>query len=144
VPEASTTIVIERPVEEVFAFLADAENDKRWRQGVIEITKAGGQGVGTAYRQVVSGPGGRRIDADIEITEFVPDQRIAFRTTAGPVRPTGSYDLRAVDGGTELSFALDVHLNGFKKLMTPMVSRTLRSELGGLAELKRVLEKVET
>ena len=35
-----------------------------------------------------SGPAasGRRVDADIEITEMIPDQRIEFRTVKGPVR----------------------------------------------------------
>jgi hypothetical protein len=86
--------------------------------GVIEITKTSGQGVGTTYRQIVRGPGGRRIDADIEITELVP-QRIAFKTTKGPVRPTGSYDLQAADGGTEVTFRLAADLGGRKKLMAP-------------------------
>ena len=95
-PEESNTITIARPAGDVFAFLADAENDKLWRPGVVEIARTGGQGVGTTYHQVVSGPGGRRVDADIEITEFLPDERIAFRTTKGPIRPTGSYDLREV------------------------------------------------
>ena len=82
-PEESNTITIARPAGDVFAFLADAENDKLWRPGVVEIARTGGQGVGTTYHQVVSGPGGRRVDADIEITEFLPDERIAFRTTKG-------------------------------------------------------------
>lgn len=139
-PEASNTTTISRPVDEVFAFLADAENDKRWRQSVVEITRTAGTGVGTTYRQVVSGPGGRRVDADLEITEFVPDQRIAFKTTTGPVRPTGSYDLRDHDGHTEVTFRLAAKLTGPKRLMSPMVSKTMASEVAALAELKRVLE----
>jgi uncharacterized protein YndB with AHSA1/START domain len=99
-----------------------------------------GQGVGTTYRQVVAGPGGRRIDADVEITEFVPDQRIAFRTTKGPVRPTGTYDLRARDGGTELTFHLTVKLSGLKNLISPMVGKTMKAEVAALTQLKRVLE----
>jgi len=99
-PEESNTITIARPAGDVFAFLADAENDKQWRGGVIEMTRTSGQGGGATYRQIVAGPGGRRIDADVEITEFIPGQRIAFRTTQGPVRPTGSYDLQAGEGGT--------------------------------------------
>ena len=139
-PEEWNTIVVERPVGDVYAFLADAENDRQWRRGVIEITRSGGQGVGATYRQIVSGPGGRRVDADIEITELVPDQRIAFRTIKGPVRPSGSYDLRPGGGGTELTFRLRADLNGVKKLMAPMVSRTMRTEVAALADLKRVLE----
>jgi carbon monoxide dehydrogenase subunit G len=119
-PEASNSITISRPVTDVFSFLANAENDRQWRRGVIEITKTSGQGVGTTYRQIVAGPGGRRIDADVEITEFVPDQRMAFKTTKGPVRPTGSYDLRAGNGRTEVTFRLAAHLGGLKKLMAPM------------------------
>jgi uncharacterized membrane protein len=96
--------------------------------------------VGTTYRQVVAGPGGRRIDADVEITEFVPDQHIAFRTTKGPVRPTGTYDLRAQDGSTELTFRLTVKLSGLKALMAPMVGKTMKAEVAALTQLKRVLE----
>ena len=139
-PEASNSIIIARPVSDVFSFLANAENDKQWRSGVIEITRAGGQGVGTTYRQVVGGPGGRRIDADIEITELVADQRIAFKTTKGPVRPAGSYDLQATDAGTQVTFRLAASLGGLKKLMGPTVSKTMKSEVSQLAELKRILE----
>jgi len=122
-PEESNTITIARPAGDVFAFLADAENDKQWRGGVIEMTRTSGQGVGATYRQIVAGPGGRRIDADVEITELIPDQRIAFRTTQGPVRPIGSYDLRAGEGGTVVTFRLAATLGGVKKLMAPMVAK---------------------
>jgi len=127
-PEESNTITIARPVGDVFAFLANGENDRQWRSGVIEMTRTGGHGVGTTYRQVVA------------ITEFVPDQRIAFRTTKGPVRPTGTYDLRARDGSTELTFRLTVKLSGLKTLMAPMVGKTMKAEVAALTQLKRVLE----
>jgi uncharacterized protein YndB with AHSA1/START domain len=139
-PEESNAVVIARSVGDVFAFLADAENDTKWRKGIVEITRTGGQGVGTTYRQIVSGPGGRQIDADVEITEFAPNERIAFRTTKGPVRPLGSYDLRPNADGTEVTFRLAAKLEGVKKLMGPMVAKTMKSEVGALVELKRVLE----
>ena len=59
-PEESNTITIARPAGDVFAFLADAENDKLWRPGVVEIARTGGQGVGTTYHQVVSGRRGTK------------------------------------------------------------------------------------
>jgi len=139
-PEESNTVTIARPAGEVFAFLANAENDTQWRGRVIEMTRTSGQGVGTTYRQIVAGPGGRRIDADGEITEIVADQRIAFRTTKGPVRPTGSYELHAGAGGTVVTFRLAAKLGGVKKLIAPMVAKTMKSEVAALTELKRVLE----
>lgn len=139
-PEQSKTVSIARPVSAVFAFLADAENDKRWRHGVLEMTRTGGEGVGTTYRQVLKGPNGRRIDADIQTTELVADRRIAFRTVTGPIRTAGSYDLQPIDNGTEVTFRLIAKLVGVKKLMTPLVIMAMKSEVDALSELKRVLE----
>jgi uncharacterized membrane protein len=85
----------------------------------------------------------RAITADIEITELTPDRRIAFRTTTGPVRPAGSYELApSDDGGTRVTFTLSAEVGGIKKLvMGSMVQKTMNSEVGALTELKRVLER---
>jgi uncharacterized protein YndB with AHSA1/START domain len=139
-PEASNETMIAQPPEVVFAYLANAENDAEWRPAVIEIARAHGDGVGTRYRQVVGGPGGRRIDADIEITEYEPDRRLAFRTVAGPVRPTGTYELDPADGGTRVRFTLRADLTGPKRLMAPMVRKAMASEVANLENLKRKLE----
>ena len=138
-PEASNETMIAQPPEVVFAYLANAENDPEWRPGVVEIERVRGDGVGTRYRQIMSS-GRRRINADIEITEYEPDRRLAFRTVVGPVRPTGTYELTPADGGTTVRFSLRADLPGVKKLMTPMVRRTMVSEVANLENLKRRLE----
>jgi hypothetical protein len=45
------TVVIDRPIEEVFDFLADGENDPKFSPRVLEIKKTtdGPPGVGTVY-----------------------------------------------------------------------------------------------
>ena len=43
---SSRSIVIHRPITEVFAFFADAENDPQWRSEVKEIKREGELGVG--------------------------------------------------------------------------------------------------
>lgn len=139
-PEATAETTIARPPAVVFAYLADAENDRNWRPGVAEITRTSGEGVGTRYRQVVNGPGGRTVDADIEITAYEPERRISFQTVTGPVRPSGTYELDPVDGGTRVRLTLATELRGLKKAMSPMVSRTMQSEVANLENLKRTLE----
>jgi|ERR1700733_2783254 len=67
-PHAQRTIVIARPPAEVYAFFADAENDKSWRPGVALIRREGPLAVGTRYTQRIAGPGGRQVAADVEIT----------------------------------------------------------------------------
>ncbi|MFI5261428.1 MAG: SRPBCC family protein [Candidatus Limnocylindrales bacterium] len=141
-PQASYTVTIDRPVEAVFAFVADGEKCLQWRPGVLDIKRIGGDGVGARYAQGVKGPMGRRVAADYEITVFEPDRRLEFRTTSGPARPHGRYDLGAVDGGTRLTFALDVQLTGLSKLlMGGTVQKTMDAEVKNLDNLKRVLER---
>jgi uncharacterized membrane protein len=89
----------------------------------------------------VKGPGGRRIDADIEITEFRPDELIGFRAISGPVRPTGRYELTPAANGTRVRFSLSTELRGAKRLMQPMVQKTMQNEVAQLENLKRALEK---
>jgi len=140
VPSAENSVVINKPVSEVFAFVADHENDPRWRPGVNDIKHASGEGVGTVYRQGMKGPFGRRIPADFEVTAYEPDSHMAFRTLGGPVRPEGVFRFEETDGGTRLTFSLTADLRGAQKLMAPMVGRSMRSEVGALENLKRVLE----
>jgi len=140
-PRAENSITIDRPVSEVFAFVSDPTNDMTWRPGVREISKVSGDGVGAVYRQRVSGPGGRVIAADIEITELEPDRMVGFHTISGPARPRGGYRLEAADGGTRLTFWLEAALGGLKNvLLGRMVAKTMDGEVENLANLKRVLE----
>jgi uncharacterized membrane protein len=139
-PHAESDTVIQRPIAEVFAFLADPENDPKWRSGVLDIARISGTGAGARYRQGVKGPGGRRVDADIEITQLETDSLIGFRARSGPVRPTGQYRLEPADTGTRVRFTLDADLPGLKKVMGPIVQKTMNTEVSQLENLKRVLE----
>jgi uncharacterized membrane protein len=139
-PRASSEIVVKCPRDELFAFLADPENDPQWRSGVLDLKRVSGSGVGARYAQGVKGPGGRRIAADIEITELTPGETIAFQTVAGPVRPRGRYLLTAADGGTRVRFELEADVKGAKRLLIPMVQKTMNNEVRQLHSLKRVIE----
>jgi uncharacterized protein YndB with AHSA1/START domain len=140
-PSASNTVTIQRPIEDVFAFVADGLNGPKWRPGILDIAHASGHGVGQLYRQGVKGPGGRRIAADYEITAYEPPRRLAFQAVAGPIRPSGSYDLSEVAGGTLVTFTLGIELSGLKRLlMGAAVQRTMDAEVGSLERLKAVLE----
>ena len=141
-PSAERTITINRPVDEVFTFLADGRNAQLWRSGVLDVDLVSGAGLGARYSQGVRGPGGRRIAADYEVTEFEPNSKIAFRATAGPVRPTGSFTFEGMGTGTVLTFKLDAALGGLQKLlMGGAVQSTMNAEMGALDKLRDLLER---
>jgi hypothetical protein len=77
-PSARHSVTINRSAAEVFAFLADGKNDRRWRRGVLDLQRVSGQGVGTVYHQAIRGPGGRRIAADYRSRPMTTLKLIAF------------------------------------------------------------------
>jgi len=75
--EFENTIYIDRPVDEVFAYLSDFENIPKWNYYVLEVRQLSESpiGVGTTYHQV------RKTDEqDFRITEFEPNHMVAVKT----------------------------------------------------------------
>lgn len=140
-PSAQRTIVIGRPPDQVFAFFTDHENDPSWRPGVKEIDAVSLAPVGTRIHQVINGPGGRGIGADIEVTANEPPSKYAFQVVAGPARPRGEFRFIETPNGTEVHFSLDAELGGIKKLlMSGSVQRSMDGEMAGLDTAKRLIE----
>lgn len=141
-PSAERTISINRPVDEVFRLVADGAKAPLWRSGVLDVERVSGDGAGAVYRQGVRGPGGRRIPADYEITASEPNERIAFRAVAGPVRPEGEFVFEAIGQATALTFSLRTELTGWKRLvMGRAVQSTMDAEMQALDRLRDLLER---
>jgi len=141
-PAAQHSVVINRPVADVFAFFTDPSKDPMWRSHVKEIEAQGSMAVGTRVHQVVKGPGGRGVPADLEVTGYEPATRYAFRVVAGPVRPVGEFRFEA-DGrqATTVSLSLSAELTGIKKMvMSGAVQRSMDTEVQALDRAKAVLE----
>lgn len=137
--EASRTVVIDRPIEEVFAFFTTPSNDASWRTQVKQIS--GEPREGARIRQVVKGPGGADFPADMEVTAFEPPSRYAFRVVTGPVRPEGEFLLTAVGEGTRVTFHLRAEIKGLKALALARPAQSaMDSEVAGLQTAKRLLE----
>ena len=79
-------IRIERPREEVFAFLADLENLPSWNPAIEATwkTSPSSVGVGTTYRQIRSAP--ERTEEVLEVTTFDPPRRLIVDGEIGPFR----------------------------------------------------------
>lgn len=139
---AENESTISRSPEDVYAFLADGLHNPKWRSGIQDIAlKSGTSGaLGAAYGQTLTGPGGRPIAGDYEITTADPGQRLSFQVMAGPARPSGEYHLSAAPGGTKVRFTLDLQPKGLMKIAGPMIARSMQTEVAQLTNLKSVLE----
>lgn len=138
-------VVVNRPLEVVYGFLADGLNNPKWRAGIVDISLRQGPAgaVGAIYRQVLKGPGGRPIDGDYRITKAEPNKELRFVVVAGPARPEGRYTLEPVTATTKVTFVLDYQPRGLQRLLVPLIAKTMRAEVANLAALKHVLETGE-
>ncbi|MGH9224057.1 MAG: SRPBCC family protein [Acidimicrobiales bacterium] len=138
------TVTIDRPIEAVFEFLADGENDKRFSRRIIEINKTtdGPVGVGTVYRSKARDLG-RTATHDIEITAFERPTLIRWRElTTGPVViADGGNALRDVGGMTALTFHGDLQGRGLGNLILAFASSRVRSGFPRFAQsIKETIE----
>jgi uncharacterized membrane protein len=101
-----TTVVIDRPIEEVFAFLADGENDPKFSPRVLEIAKTtdGPPAVGTVYASTVK-DAGMKTKREFKLTEFEPLTRIRWAEVSKNLvtAPEGGYDLAREGIGTRVT-----------------------------------------
>jgi len=135
------TVTIRRPVEEVFAFLADFENVPRWNYAIVETTKVspGPVGVGTTYRQTRSVP--RRSEEGFEVTAFEPPRRLEVQGQIGPFRARISYLLEPTGSGTRLRNAVDLGSSGLSTIVAlPVTSRVKHAVAANLDTLKQLLD----
>ena len=75
--EFENAIAVERPIDEVFAFLSDFENIPKWNYYVHEVRQLSESpiGIGTTYHQV------RKTDEqDFRIIEFEANNTVAVKT----------------------------------------------------------------
>jgi carbon monoxide dehydrogenase subunit G len=136
------SVVINRPVEEVFAFANDPNNDVQWQTGVLESkqTSEGPRGVGTTDSNVIQFLG-RRIESTVEITEYEPNKMVRSKATSGPIPFDSTSTFESVEGGTKVTTEAEMDFGGVFKLAEPIVMRSAKRQFeGSMATLKDILE----
>jgi uncharacterized protein YndB with AHSA1/START domain len=128
------TVVVDRPIDEVFAFLANGENDPKFSPRVLEIAKTtdGPPGVGTVYASTVK-DAGMKTKREFKLTEFDPPTRIRWSEVSKNIitAPEGGYDLAPEGSGTRVTIYNVLEGHGPGKLFAPLALRSARKGADG-------------
>jgi carbon monoxide dehydrogenase subunit G len=138
----SVAVVISRPRDEVFAFIADARNRPRWDDSVDseELTSPEPIGVGTTVRTNLRSMG-RDYEYTWQVVEHEPPDRQTIQSTFGPMDTTLVYQLDELDGQTSLRFSITGRPTGLLRLLQPLIARTAQRNLDkAFPRLKALLE----
>jgi uncharacterized protein YndB with AHSA1/START domain len=136
------TIVVDRPVEEVFTYLTDPTNLPEWQSMVLESRQEspGPMREGTKitdFRKFL----GRRFETTVEVTAFEPNKRVDFTAISGPIPFRMNHTFEAADGSTAIKVAAEGDPGGFFKLAEPLVQRQAERQFkNDYSTLKDLLE----
>ncbi|MFQ5945566.1 MAG: SRPBCC family protein [Anaerolineae bacterium] len=136
------SVVINRPIDEVFAYVDDPDTAPQWQGSVLESrqTSEGPVGVGTTGEVVVQFLG-RRFESTWEVTEHQPNEKSVLRSTSGPVPFKQFATLESVEGGTKIDFVFEAEPGGFFKLAEPLLAPIGQRQIEtDAATLKALLE----
>jgi len=138
------TIVISRPVQEVWDFFIDFTNSSRWTRSGSElrVTSEGPFGVGTTVESVRPMFGRQIKSQRLVPTRYEPPHLVSF-TAAVPVLGDlrGGFTIESVADETRLSRWTELNAGGLRgaigSILAPIVRRSQGAEL---SNLKRLIE----
>ena len=142
------SIVINRPVDEVFAFVTDPATTPQWQANLVrsEILTPGPMRAGTQVLEVRR-LGKSESQAVWEVTAYEPPARrgYVYPKGFGPIRQSGVTTFEPVEGGTLLRFTAHIEARFPLNLLLPLLAQLMRRQNDkSFAILKQLLETPAT
>jgi uncharacterized protein YndB with AHSA1/START domain len=109
----SSSYVVRRSPDVVFAFVSDSRNVPRYYPDVesVEMLTASPIGPGTLFRSHVQLPGGRKFVGVEEIVDYEPYHRLTTRVAATSRPNLDEYIFEPVENGTRVTHRFDFELS---------------------------------
>jgi carbon monoxide dehydrogenase subunit G len=125
--EISGEIVVERPVEQVFAFVSDPANTPRYQPDIVSsrVETPGPVRRGTRFEETMK-MGPWKVDSSCEVVEHERPGHVTFEGTGRTLRYRCHFTFEAVPGGTRIRIAGTAQLQGWWRLMEPMMRIGMR------------------
>ncbi len=136
------SVDIKRPIQQVFDFVGNFENDKYWWKAVDETTKLtpGPIGVGSEFDQrsrvlfVV-------IQNHLRVIDYQPPTLIRYRNESPQLAYDLEYHFTPTADGTKFTLVAELEAKGALKWLLPLTMNTLYGQLRKyFNELKQYLE----
>lgn len=134
------SIIINRPVGQVFAAMVDSKNQPKWDIGLLEarLLPDGPVSVGTRITEVRKLMG-RTTENTGEVIEFEPNAKITRKSVDAPMMVLGTVTFAATPGGTKVNWKWDLKFKGMFALAGPIIANSMKkgseTSLRGLKDL---------
>ena len=139
----SVTETIDRPPDEVWAYLADIENAPRWMKGIRGVRRLGDGPVGEGARFMTSlSVAGRGAEREMRVAAWQPKERLALSSSERGVSAVYEYVCRPEAEGTRVTLNARCTATGFPwRLLHPLIAYMMKRTDGGqIRALKAAIE----
>ena len=127
-------VTVEKPLEKVFAYLADFTTTTEWDPGTVRTVRTSGDGeFGTEY-QNTSTFAGRQTELTYVVVDLVPNRHISLRAENKTVIANDTMTFRESGGNTEVTYTADFTFKGIARLVAPFMTSAF-TRLGDEAEV---------
>jgi uncharacterized protein YndB with AHSA1/START domain len=129
-----TSISINKPVEKVYEYLTNVQNQKVLNPSISEVVMDGKPAVGKHYTIKMT-VAGRAFESENEIVALEPNTKYAIKTLAKPPASpvTSTYTLEKEGGGTKLHLSMDtVVMPGTEGMVVPQLKAGLDTSLASI------------
>jgi hypothetical protein len=136
------SVLINRPLEDVFAFVHNPVDHPQWETAQFEVeqTSEGLMGVGTTFRGEIRLLG-LPIGWTAECTGYDTDGELEFRLNAGPLQLQETLTLEPVAPGTSFTIVYEGDQRGLVRLAGSIAVRVFQRQVeSDVANLKAILE----
>ena len=136
------SVIVNRPVDEVFAYVTDVKTWPRWESGLLQVeqTSEGSINVGTTFRGMNQALG-QRMEWTSEVSDYTPSKSWGQKIVSKGWSTEESLTFEPFEGSTKFILASELEMGGFFKLVAPFVARKMQKQIEkNLAKLKDILE----
>jgi uncharacterized protein YndB with AHSA1/START domain len=133
------SVMIDRPVEDVWKFMTNLSNLPKWDSGVLEAKQTSPEPLGVGSTFLTRH---KWMTYSFRCSEYEPNHRFSFEFSQGPMKGAkASVNLEAIEEKTSAMFTIDPKIGGVLKLLGPYLNRSLRGHnQESAASVKRILE----
>jgi hypothetical protein len=139
---ASSSIVINQPVDQVFSYITNVTNHTAWQAGILSatITPAGPVALGSIYHYTTEVMG-RKYETQIQVSGFEQNKKWATKTIGVPRSVETVYLFEAVGTTTRLTISSDL-TGGYPVAAEAMVRAQMQKSFDEQGQrIKKTLEK---
>lgn len=117
--------MVDKPVDEVFALMADNRNEPSWNTNLSASELLTGEpiGPGTQFRAVYQGQ-----ECLAVLSEYEPGRGVTFEVTAPRMDITGRMTFAPEGSGTRLDGDFDLRPKGMMKVVLPLMAPLVRRD----------------